>query len=228
VLHEVLVHPTSSLFDITPLLSGAGPWLLVIVAVIVFIESGLLFPFLPGDTLLFTAALVAPATGVPVWLMVVVAAASAIAGDQVGYLFGRRFGKRLFKPDARILKTRHLDRADDFFQRYGPFSLVLARFVPLVRTFVPPLVGASHLRYRTFLIWNATGGIGWAIVVAVAGTLLGHIPFVKNNLDLIAVAIAVLSLIPVAITLIQERRNNRVSASAHSGQSVGERSPDAI
>jgi membrane-associated protein len=169
VLHEVLVHPTSSLFDITPLLSGAGPWLLVIVAVIVFIESGLLFPFLPGDTLLFTAALVAPATGVPVWLMVVVAAASAIAGDQVGYLFGRRFGKRLFKPDARILKTRYLDRADDFFQRYGPFSLVLARFVPLVRTFVPPLVGASHLRYRTFLIWNglraATGGIspsaGW-------------------------------------------------------------------
>jgi membrane-associated protein len=221
VLHEVLVHPTSSLFDITPLLSGAGPWLLVIVAVIVFIESGLLFPFLPGDTLLFTAALVAPATGVPVWLMVVVAAASAIAGDQVGYLFGRRFGKRLFKPDARILKTRYLDRADDFFQRYGPFSLVLARFVPLVRTFVPPLVGASHLRYRTFLIWNATGGIGWAIVVAVAGTLLGHIPFVNNNVDLIAVAIAVLSLIPVAITLIQERRNNRVSASAHSGQSVG-------
>jgi membrane-associated protein len=229
VFHEVLAHQASSFFDITPLLSGAGPWLLVIVAVIVFIETGLLFPFLPGDTLLFTAALVAPATGVPVWLLVVVAAASAIAGDQVGYLFGRRFGKRLFKPDARILKTRHLDRADDFFQRYGPFSLVLARFVPLVRTFVPPLVGASHLRYRTFLIWNATGGIGWAIVVAVAGTLLGHIPFVKNNLDLIAVAIAVLSLIPVAITLLRERRNHRVGSAAtinERGDSVGEPAKD--
>jgi membrane-associated protein len=209
VLHEMLIHQAGGLFDIRPLLSGAGPWLLVIVAVIVFIETALLFPFLPGDTLLFTAALVAPAAGVPVWLLIVVAAATAIVGDQVGYLIGKRLGRRLFRPDARILKTRYLDRADAFFERYGPFSLVLARFVPFVRTFVPPLVGTSHLRYRTFLAWNAVGGIAWAIIIAVAGTLLGHIAFVANNLDVIFVVIAVLSLIPVAITLLRERRVDR-------------------
>ncbi|MCU1507268.1 MAG: rane-associated protein [Microbacteriaceae bacterium] len=209
MLHEMVVHQAGGLFDISPLLSGAGPWLLVIVAVIVFIETGLLFPFLPGDTLLFAAALVAPAAGVPLWLLVVVAAATAIVGDQVGYLLGRRLGRRLFKPDARILKTRYLERADEFFERYGPFSLVLARFVPIVRTYVPPLVGTSQLRYRTFLIWNAVGGLGWAIVIAVAGTLLGHIAFVSKNLDIIAVLIAALSLIPVAITLLRERRASR-------------------
>ena len=210
---EILIPQTGGLFNITPLLSGAGPWILIIVAAIVFIETGLLFPFLPGDTLLFTAALVAPAAGVPVWLLVVVAAASAIVGDQVGYLLGRRFGKRLFTPKARILKTRYLNRADNFFQRYGPFSLVLARFVPLVRTFVPPLVGASHVRYRTFLIWNAVGGIGWALTLTVAGTLLGHVPFVSRNLDVIAVLIAVISLVPVGITLLRERRATRAEHS---------------
>jgi membrane-associated protein len=205
----MLIHQAGGLLDISPLLSGAGPWLLAIVAVIVFIETGLLFPFLPGDTLLFTAALVAPAAGVPLWLLIVVAAVTAIVGDQVGYLLGKRLGRRLFKPDARILKTRYLDQADAFFERYGPFSLVLARFVPFVRTYVPPLVGTSRLRYRTFVVWNAIGGIGWAIVIAVAGMLLGHIAFVAKNLDIIAVLIAVLSLIPVAITLLRERRINR-------------------
>jgi membrane-associated protein len=205
----MLSQQAGGLFDISPLLSGAGPWILVIVAVVVLIETGLLFPFLPGDTLLFTAALVAPAAGVSVWLLVVVAAVTAILGDQVGYLLGRRFGRRLFRPDARILKTRYLDRADAFFERYGPFSLVLARFVPFVRTFVPPLVGTSHLRYRTFLLWNAIGGIGWAIIIAVAGMLLGRISFVANNLDFIAVLIAVLSLIPVAVTLVRDRRARR-------------------
>jgi membrane-associated protein len=205
----MLSQQAGGLFDISPLLSGAGPWILVIVGAVVLIETGLLFPFLPGDTLLFTAALVAPAAGVPVWLLIVVAAVTAIVGDQVGYRLGRRFGRRLFRPDARILKTSYLDRADAFFERYGPFSLVLARFVPFVRTFVPPLVGTSRLRYRTFLLWNAIGGIGWAIIIVVAGMLLGRISFVANNLDLVAVLIAVLSLIPVAVTLVRDRRARR-------------------
>lgn len=222
MIHELLIRQAGGLFDISPWLSGAGPWLLVIVAAIVFIETGLLFPFLPGDTLLFTAALVAPAAGVPVWLLVVVAAGSAIVGDQVGYMLGRRLGKRLFKPDARILKTRHLDRADDFFQRYGPFSLVLARFVPLVRTFVPPLVGASHVRYRTFVMWNSIGGIGWAVIIAGAGALLGHVAFVSKNLDLIAVLIAVLSLVPIGITLLRERGANRAVHSPLAGSGSSE------
>ena len=142
------------------------------------------------------------------WLLVIVAAGSATVGDQVGYMLGRN-GKRLVKPDARILKTRHLGRADDYLQCYGPFSLVLARFVPLVRTFVPPLVGASHVRYRTFVVWNSVGGIGWAVIIARAGALLGHVAFVSKNLDLIAVLIAVLSLVPVGITPLRERRANR-------------------
>jgi membrane-associated protein len=205
-------HLHSGLFDLSSILSGSGPWLLGVVAALIFIESGLLFPFLPGDTLLFTAALLAPAAGIPLPALITVAALAAIAGDQVGYAIGRKYGRRIFTPHARILKTRYLDRADAFLMRYGPFSIVLARFVPFVRTFVPALVGASHLRYRTFVVWNVLGGVGWTALICSAGVLLGHIPFIAANLDLIAVGIAVVSLIPIALTLLRERRNERAAS----------------
>lgn len=199
----------SGLLDPTALLQGAGPWVLIVVAVIVFIETGLLFPFLPGDSLLFTAGLLSVRLGVPlVWLIAVVAAA-AIAGDQVGYMIGRRLGRRLFKPDARIFKLRYQDQADEFLGRHGAKALVLARFVPVVRTFVPPIVGTSQMPYRRFLVWNAVGGLGWAVVLTLAGFWLGRIPFIANNVELIAIVIVAVSVVPIAIDVLRRRRAAR-------------------
>ena len=174
-----------------------------------FIETGLLFPFLPGDTLVFTAALLAVPLGLPLWVLVVGVSIAAILGDQTGYHIGKRFGPRLFKPEARVFKTRYLNEADAFFTKYGGRSLVLARFVPIVRTYVPPVVGMSKLPFRTFLIWNTIGGIAWALVLTIAGYFLGGIPLVANNVEIIAIIIAVVSIGPVVISFIRNRRKSQ-------------------
>ncbi|KQV08141.1 VTT domain-containing protein [Leifsonia sp. Root112D2] len=208
ILHSLL-HLSGGLLDPSALLNGAGPYVLVVIAAFVFIESGLLFPFLPGDSLLFTAALLSVPLALPIPLLVLVAAVAAVAGDQVGYLLGHRYGRRIFKPDARVFKTRYLERSDDFFTKYGSKALVLARFVPIVRTFVPAVVGMSHLPYRRFVLWNVVGGVSWVLVCTFAGMWLGKIPFVANNVDLIAVAIVVVSVLPIAISLLRNRRSSR-------------------
>ena len=206
---STLISPTihtASILDPTPLLEGAGPWVMVVIMAIVFIETGLLFPFLPGDTLVFTAALLSVPLGVPIWVLVLGVSVAAILGDQTGYHIGKRFGPSLFKPDARVFKTRYLNESDAFFIKYGGRSLVLARFVPIVRTYVPPVVGMSKLPFRTFLIWNTVGGVAWALILSVAGFFLGGIPFVANNVEIIAVIIAVVSIGPVVISFIRNRR----------------------
>lgn len=201
----------TSIFNIGGFLHSAGPWALVLIALIIFIENGLLFPFLPGDSLVFTAALVVVALGIPLWVLIVVAAVAAILGDIVGYAIGTRLGRRLFKPDARLFKTRYRDEADAFLQRYGAFALVLARFVPVVRTFLPPVVGTSSIPYRKFLLWNIIGGTAWAVVLCVAGFYLGRISFVANNIEVIAVLLAVVSVLPIVIAALARRRR-KVSA----------------
>ncbi len=204
------------LLDPSGLLQGAGPYVLVVIVVFVFIETGLLFPFLPGDSLLFTAALLSTQLALPIPVMVVAASIAAIAGDQVGYMIGRKYGIGIFKPDARIFKTRYLEQSDRFFTAYGAKALVFARFVPIVRTFIPPIVGMSHLPYRTFLAWNAIGGVAWALVCGLAGLWLGKIPFVANNVDLIAVVIVVISLVPVGIGILRHRRRQPAASQTRS------------
>lgn len=117
----------------------------------VFVESGLLFPFLPGDSLLFTGGLLHEALQVPLWLMILVPFIAAVAGDQVGYFLGNRFGRRFFSDDARFLKTSYLNRTEDFFLRYGGRAIVLARFVPIIRTYVPLVAGTARHPYRRFV-----------------------------------------------------------------------------
>lgn len=197
---------SGGLLDPTGLLQGSGPWVLPVVMGIIFIETGLLFPFLPGDSLIFTAALLAGSLGLPLPLLVAGVAIAAVAGDTVGYAIGRRFGRRLFTPSARVFKARYLERADAFFAKYGAHSLVLARIVPIVRTFVPPVVGMSSMPYRRFLLWNAVGGVTWALLLSAAGFFLGRIPAVADNVDIIAVGIVIISLIPIAVTVLKERR----------------------
>jgi membrane-associated protein len=207
VLAPLHASAASGLLDPSALLRGSGPWVLAVIVGFVFIETGLLFPFLPGDSLLFTAALLSASIGLPIPVLIISAAIAAIAGDQVGYLIGKRLGRRLFTPDARVFKTKYLDQADAFFVKYGAQSLVLARFVPFVRTFVPPIVGMSHLPYRKFLLWNVVGGLAWATIASLAGFWLGRVPFIANHVDLIAVVIVVLSVVPVAIEAIRARRS---------------------
>ena len=192
--------------NLSSFLQGLGPWALVVMAAFLIIETGLLFPFLPGDSLIFTVALLAPVLNVPVWLVMLVAAAAAITGDQIGFEIGRRRGRRLFRPDARVFKTRYLEEADHFFARWGRGAIVLARFVPVVRTFIAPAIGASTLRHRTFTIWNALGGILWATLLGLAGYFLGQIPVVAHNVELIGVGIVVISVVPIVIAALARRR----------------------
>ncbi|GAA2711885.1 DedA family protein [Actinoplanes palleronii] len=190
---------------------------LVGILLIVFAESGLLFGFfLPGDSLLFTGGLlIAGGTYLhqPLWLMCLLVSIAAIAGDQVGYLFGRRFGPALFRrPNSRLFKQENLTRAQEFFAKYGARSIVLARFVPIVRTFTPIVAGASHMHYRTFLLYNVLGGTLWGCGVTVLGYFLGQIAFVKSNIELILIGIVLVSVIPIGVELLRSRRKRgRVS-----------------
>jgi membrane-associated protein len=193
------------LLDASTILHAFGPWVLVGIAVLVFIESGVLFPFLPGDSLLVTAAIIAGSLGIAPWQIVLVAFVAAAAGDSVGYVLGRRFGRRLFTDDARFLKTRHLEEAETFFTRYGGLSLVLGRFVPIVRTYVPLAAGTADMHYGRFLRWNLIGAAGWTIVMVLIGVLLGGIPFVANNIDALAIVIVVVSVAPVVVAALRRR-----------------------
>jgi membrane-associated protein len=183
------------------------------ILVLVFAESGLLIGFfLPGDSLLFTTGLlVADGTYLhqPLWLMCLLVSVAALLGDQFGYWFGRRFGPSIFRrPDSRLFKQENLSRATAFFEKYGARSIVLARFVPIVRTFTPIVAGASRMHYRTFLLYNVIGGVLWGSGVTTLGYFLGQIAFVRNNIEFILVAIVIVSLIPVAIELLRGRRRS--------------------
>jgi membrane-associated protein len=202
--------------DPSSLLSALGPWALVGVAVIVFIESGVLFPFLPGDSLLVTAGLLHQRLGLEVWVIALVAFLAAAAGDQVGYLLGDKIGVRLFKDDAKILKTSRLRETEAFFEKYGGRALVLGRFVPVVRTYVPFAAGSARYPYRKFLPWNLAGAFLWAVGVTVLGSLLGGVPFVTKNIDILLTAVVVVSLLPVIINVLIKRVRSRRAAAAES------------
>ncbi|ROQ06148.1 MULTISPECIES: DedA family protein [unclassified Curtobacterium] len=197
------------LFDAGSVLHAFGPAVLAGIAVLVFIESGVLFPFLPGDSLLVTAAITSAALGVAPWQVAVVASFAAVAGDQVGYWIGRRFGRRLFRDGARVLTTARLDEAEVFFARWGGLSLVLGRFVPVVRTYVPLAAGTADMRYRRFFLWNVVGAVGWACGLTAVGVLLGGIPLVAHNIDVLMIVIVILSILPILIGVVRKRLSSR-------------------
>jgi membrane-associated protein len=195
--------------DVQSLLSSAGPWALAVIAVMVFIESGLLFPFLPGDSLLVTAGLAHERLGLTIPVIALVAFLAAAAGDQAGYLLGHWFGGRLFKDDARVLKTSRLRETEAFFGRYGGRALVLGRFVPVVRTYVPLAAGSARYPYRRFLPWNLAGAFLWAVGVTVLGSLLSGVPFITDNIDVLLAVVVLVSVLPVVIGQLRKRRARR-------------------
>ena len=185
---------------------------LALLTAIVFAESGLLFGFfLPGDSLLFFAGFLASEAGgnklpaLPIVVVCVVLA--AIAGDQVGFFFGRAVGPSLFdRPKSRLFNPRNVVKAHQFFERHGPKTIVLARFVPIVRTFAPIVAGVGQMRYRTFTIFNIVGALLWGAGVVTLGYFLGEIGWIKDNIEVAAVVIVAVSLIPVIAEIVKHHR----------------------
>ncbi|MFG3347380.1 DedA family protein [Streptomyces sp. NPDC048018] len=186
---------------------------LIGVLVIVFAESGLLIGFfLPGDSLLFTTGLLVT-TGkldYPLWMVCTLVVAAAVIGDQVGYLFGRKVGPALFKrPDSKLFKQENIEKAHEFFEKHGPKSLILARFVPIIRTFTPIIAGVSRMNYRSFITFNVIGGLLWGAGVTLLGSALGKIEFVHKHIELILVAIVLISVVPVVIEVLRARSQSK-------------------
>lgn len=195
---------------------------------VVFAESGLLVGFfLPGDSLLFTAGFFASKPdSVPVALhlellpLLVGCFVAAVVGDQVGYLLGRKVGPALFRrPDSRFFRVENVAKAQQFFDKHGAKTIVLARFVPIVRTFAPVVAGVSRMDYRVFVTYNVVGGLLWAIGVTTLGFFLGQVDIVEQNLEVAILAVVAVSLMPIAFEVIRSRRHKR-SAVADIGAAV--------
>lgn len=183
------------------------------ILLVVFAESGLFFGFfLPGDSLLFTAGLYASRGQFNIAVLLIGCPLMAIAGDQVGYLFGRKVGPALFnRPDSRLFKQEYVEKASAFFERHGSKTIVLARFVPIVRTFAPIVAGVSRMEYRTFVTFNVIGGILWGFGVTLLGYVLGQrYPHLLEDYEYQVIAgIIAVSLLPVAIEFVKHRREAR-------------------
>ena len=170
------------------------------ILVIVFVETGLLFPLLPGESLLFTGGLLAAKGTLDIWVLAPAVAVVAVLGDQTGYFIGREIGPALFKKeDSRFFKKHYVMESHAFFEKYGPWAIILARFAPFVRTFVPVVAGVSYMRYPVFLGFDIVGGIAWGGGATLAGYFLGTVPFVHQNLEKIILAILFVSLLPAMI-----------------------------
>jgi membrane-associated protein len=220
-----------SWLDPNTLLDNFGIWGLLLV---VFAESGLLIGFfLPGDSLLFTCGLLITSNRLdfPLWAAVALICVAAILGDQAGYLFGKKVGPSLFsRPDSRLFKQENVVKAHEFFEKYGPKSLVLARFVPIVRTFTPIIAGVSGMKYRSFLTFNIIGGVLWGAGVTLLGSWLGKIDFVKSNIEAILILIVLVSVIPIAIEFLRARskaKKNPPEPEAPQGPAAYQQQPTA-
>jgi membrane-associated protein len=208
-----------ALFNIEKWLDQGG---VALAALIIFAETGLLIGFfLPGDSLLFIAGfLSSKPKGLPhlpsIGLLLPVLIVAAFIGNQCGFYIGRKIGPSLFdRPDSRLFSQKNVRKTHEFFERYGTKALVMARFVPIVRTFVPVLAGVGEMDQRTFITANAIGAVLWAGGVTVLGYFLGQVDAVKNNIELAAVAVVAISLLPVAIEYLRHRRARAGGSASH-------------
>ncbi len=195
----------------------------ILLFAIVFAESGLLIGFfLPGDSLLFIAGMAsagtlvhqagADAVHLNIWVVLIGVFIAAVTGDQVGYAFGKKTGPALFKrPDSRFFKHEHLEKAQNFFDVHGPRAIVLARFVPVIRTFCPIVAGAGKMEYRVFLRYNLLGGLLWGVGVTLLGFFLGNIPLVANNIEIALLMVVGISILPILIEFVRSRRKSKTS-----------------
>ena len=194
------------------LVAQFGPWLYVILFLIVFCETGLVVtPFLPGDSLLFAVgALTAREGGLNLWIVLVVLSAAAILGDTVNYWIGYFLGEKVQKRYPRLIKPEYLERTHNFYERYGGKTIIIARFVPIVRTFAPFVAGLGKMTYGRFMMFNVTGALLWIGLLVPAGYYFGNLEVVRKNFSLVVLAIIFLSILPGVIEYWRER--NRLAA----------------
>jgi len=189
------------------LVSNYGQWVYLILFLIIFCETGLVVtPFLPGDSLLFVAGAVAAGGGMDVHALFAVLAAASFSGDNTNYWIGRFLGPRVFRGGrSKLLDPAHLERTQQFYERHGGKTIVIARFLPIVRTFAPFVAGIGRMRYDAFLVYSFAGSVLWIGALTYAGYYFGNIPFIKNNLSLVIVAIVLLSIMPGIVEYLRNR-----------------------
>ena len=231
---DTAVMATPALLDPVSLIGEFGTWALIGLLVVVFVESGVVFPLLPGDTLLFVAGMIAAGTaatareGAPhadfrIWQLLLFVPVAAFLGAQCGYLIGRFIGLSMFKPTARFLKQRYLDEAHAFFERRGPSAVVITRFVPIIRTLIPLTAGAARMNYGTFALYNSIGAVAWGAGLPLLGYGLGQFEIVQKLLEPIFILVALASVAPIFVEWIKRRRLSKKSPSER-----GERSDDGV
>jgi membrane-associated protein len=204
-LFDILLHLQDHLNEFT---RNYGLLVYGLLFLIVFCETGLVVtPFLPGDSLLFAVGALAadPDSGLNLWASIAVLLAAAILGDTANYWIGRRFGAWAIRTFPRIIKQSHLDKTSDFFARYGGKTIIIARFVPIVRTFAPFIAGSGHMNYRRFMTFNLVGALLWVGLILPAGWFFGNIPVVKKNFEVVVLGIIGISLLPIAIELLRAK-----------------------
>ena len=193
---------------LTELAAQYGAWIYGILFLIIFCETGLVvMPLLPGDSLLFAAGSIAAIGKMNIHLMVVLLIIAAILGDAVNFMVGKYFGEKLFSnPNSKIFKQSHLQKTQQFYAKHGGKTILMARFIPIVRTFAPFVAGMGHMSYHHFLAYNVIGGVLWVTIFSYLGYFFGNMDIVKDNLSLVLVAIIVLSILPAIIEIIRHKR----------------------
>ncbi|WP_232661403.1 DedA family protein [Pseudonocardia sp. TRM90224] len=198
------------------IIAWLGPWALVGLALIVFAECGLLLGFfLPGDSLLFTAGLFVAqgAIQAPLWLVCLILVVAAFVGNAVGYYIGRAAGPAIFdKPQSKVFKPKHVVKTQEFFDKYGNRAIVLARFVPIVRTFITVMAGVGRMEPKRYLTYSLIGGVVWAAGVTILGFWLGQFEWVRSNIEMMLILIVALSLLPIVVEIVRARRGGAHAA----------------
>ena len=228
-----MIHSGLASFALIPwldpeaIVTTAGPWALLVVCLIVFAETGLLVGFLlPGDTLLVITGLLAfyPGIGFPIWVVALAIGVAAFVGGEVGYLIGHKAGPRIFeRKETGLFSIANVQRTNAFFERFGGLAVILARFVPIVRTFAPVAAGVAHMNYKKYSLYNLIGALVWGVGLTCFGYLLGNIPpiaeFVKSYIDVILLVAVVGTLIPTVFHYLQSMRKAKRTASINSAGS---------
>ena len=205
---DFILHISNHLEDF---LNNYGSWIYLLLFVIIFCETGLVItPFLPGDSMLFTAGSLCALGGLNVHFLSLLLIVSAVLGDGVNFYIGQYFGEKLFKnPNSKIFKQSYLRRTEAFYEKYGGKTIIIARFVPIIRTFAPFVAGMGKMDYARFLKFNVIGGIAWEVLFCYMGYYFGQMELVKNNLALVLIAIIIISVIPAIIEAFKIYKENK-------------------
>lgn len=192
-----------------------GVWTYLLLFVIIFLETGVVItPFLPGDSLLFAAGTFAGMGALNITVLIILLTSAAILGDTVNYWIGHYIGPKAFSGNVRFLKKEYLERTHEFYERHGGKTIILARFIPIIRTFAPFVAGIGAMTYGKFIAYNVIGGIAWVLIFTLAGYFFGQVPFVQDNFTYVIIAIIIISVLPGVIEFLRERTKTSQKAEA--------------